>query len=68
MKEYKHIGNIKLMLKISWVKKIIMIRSCICREYESFFQEIYLENGIIDKITTHTHLNLMKLLTQKMEL
>ena len=44
-------------------KKIVMIRSGRCGEYESSFAEIYLENGIIHQITAHTHLNLMKLLT-----
>ena len=44
-------------------KKIVIIRSGRCREYESSFAEIYLENGIIHQITAHYHLNLMKLLT-----
>ena len=46
-------------------KKIVMIRSGRCGEYESSFAEIYLENGIIHQITAHSHLNLMKLLTGK---
>ena len=46
-------------------KKIVMIRSGRCGEYESSFVEIYLENGIIHQITAHSHLNLMKLLTGK---
>jgi len=46
-------------------KKIVMIRSGRCGEYESSSAEIYLENGIIHQITAHSHLNLMKLLTGK---
>ena len=46
-------------------KKIVMIRSGRCGEYESSFAEIYLENGIIHQITAHSHLNLMKLLIGK---
>ena len=49
-------------------KKIVMIRSGRCGEYESSFGEIYFKNGIIHQITAHSHLNLMKLLTEKTEL